>query len=425
MSTSTRIGDDFLRIPKLDVAGTNWVIYKDRFMWSVDARGLVEHVDGTGAKPKAPKDRAKPEEPTKTELEAEETWKKELKIWKQDEAIVKQQIAGTIPDSLFMKIRNHTTAFDIWDALTKEFQVKSRMVSVDLRRRLGEEKCGEKGDIRTHFSKLRTMREDLAAMGHPPTDDDFYAIVLGSLPSSYDLYIGAISATSSVIGKTPTADELMLTVTEEYERRSLRTKGGKKDENAAFSAADDKHSKKKNVECFNCKKKGHYKADCWAPGGGKEGQGPKGKGKPKDSKEAAATAKIEKTDAKEEAWMVADVESETFESDVSTDLGDVFDDVFEGLLDLENEMGGEDGESEEVYRSTFGYATLTDGNEKNQMEVQLYDSGATRHMSGYRHRFINYKPIPPKPIITADKRSFNAIGQGDMYINIPNDNTTS
>ena len=51
----------------------------------------------------------------------------------------------------------------------------------------------------------------------PPTDDDFYAIVLGSLPSSYNLYIGAISATSSVMGKTPTADELMLTVTEEYE----------------------------------------------------------------------------------------------------------------------------------------------------------------------------------------------------------------
>jgi hypothetical protein len=31
-------------------------------------------------------------------------WKKETKLWKQGEAIVKQQITGTIPDSLFMKI---------------------------------------------------------------------------------------------------------------------------------------------------------------------------------------------------------------------------------------------------------------------------------------------------------------------------------
>ena len=80
MSTSTHIGDNFLCILKLDVAGTNWVNYKDCFVQSVDARGLTEHVDGTGAEPKAPKDREKPEELMKTELEAEETWKKELKI---------------------------------------------------------------------------------------------------------------------------------------------------------------------------------------------------------------------------------------------------------------------------------------------------------------------------------------------------------
>jgi hypothetical protein len=36
--SSTKIGDKVLRIPKLDVAGSNWVIYKDRFTWSIDAR---------------------------------------------------------------------------------------------------------------------------------------------------------------------------------------------------------------------------------------------------------------------------------------------------------------------------------------------------------------------------------------------------
>jgi len=32
------------------------------------------------------------------------------------------------------------------------------------------------------------------------------------------------------------------------------------------------------LSCFNCAKKGHKKADCWAEGGGKAGQGPKVKG---------------------------------------------------------------------------------------------------------------------------------------------------
>ena len=62
-----------------------------------------------------------------------------------------------------------------------------------------------------------------------------------------------------------------------------------------------------DLKCYNCGKKGHKKADCWAKCGGKAGQGPKRKGqsggdrkgKDKDKgKEAAASAK-----EPEAAWM--------------------------------------------------------------------------------------------------------------------------
>ena len=91
------------------------------------------------------------------------------------------------------------------------------MVAIDLRRRIQNQCCGDKDDIVTHFAMLRTMREDLAAMGQKLEDSDFYAIVMGSLPSSYDPYISAVNATSSVLGTTLTADDLMLTVTKEFE----------------------------------------------------------------------------------------------------------------------------------------------------------------------------------------------------------------
>src|SRR5260221_14214559 len=53
MSTQ-KLGDDLMKVPKLDAGGSNWVIYKDRFMWAIDARGLLDHVDGSIREPTKP-----------------------------------------------------------------------------------------------------------------------------------------------------------------------------------------------------------------------------------------------------------------------------------------------------------------------------------------------------------------------------------
>ena len=128
MSTSTKLGDEFLRIPKLEVSGTNWVIFKDRFTWALDARGILDHIDGTGAEPQDPisseiRASISPTKPLSEDQKKLETdWKKELKDWKQGEAVAKQQIASSIPDSLFMKVRAKGTAYEIWKELGGHFE---------------------------------------------------------------------------------------------------------------------------------------------------------------------------------------------------------------------------------------------------------------------------------------------------------------
>jgi hypothetical protein len=122
MFLSTKIGYEFLHVPKLDVAGTNWVIYKDCFLWSVEACGLLEHIDGSISEPEDPLDRTVSMAFSQAELAIEEEWKKSVEIWKQHEAIVKLQIARTIPDSLFTKIHGSGSARDIWETLSKNFQ---------------------------------------------------------------------------------------------------------------------------------------------------------------------------------------------------------------------------------------------------------------------------------------------------------------
>jgi len=285
-----------------------------------------------------------------------------------------------------MKIRDKGTALEIWEALQNEFQNKSRMVAVDLRRRLQQERCPEKGDVRAHFAKLRIMREDLAAMGHPPGEDEFYAIILGSLPSSYEPFISALNATSSVVGNVLSPDELMQAFTDEFERRNLG-KSTKREENVAFSAAEGSKQRGKprfKGTCFNCNKPGHRKEDCWEEGGGKEGQKPnfRSKGKRKEEKkggggnekpkqkDAAANAKAEE----DAAWMAISLNDPEDNRDDNPvpDTGDV------------------------AYTNTFDFAALAKtGN--SLVKTELFDSGASRHMSGYRHRFINFVEIEPKP----------------------------
>ncbi|KAJ3793417.1 hypothetical protein GGU11DRAFT_651915, partial [Lentinula aff. detonsa] len=44
-------------------------------------------------------------------------------------------------------------------------------------------------------------------------------------------------------------------------------------------------------------------------------------------------------------------------------------------------------------------------------------------MSPYREKFINFQTIAPRSIGAADNRVFQAVGRGDMYINVPTSNS--
>jgi transposase InsO family protein len=435
--------------------------------------------------------------------------------------VLKQAIASTIPDSLFLDVRKELMAQLMWDAVTNKREKKSRMVTVDLRRKLQSEKCDESGDVRAHLIKLQTMREDLASMGGSISDEDFTSIILGSIPLSYDTFISAMSATSTLLGSSLSPTNLIDAIGDEADRKAIKTptKSKKDDHDAAFTAGpqsrDGRRSgrsgassgsrkPKKDIECFNCHKKGHMKADCWAPGGGSEGKGPRGR----KGKETAAKASPEaETDG---VWM-ADAEAnvaryalerfvhqwradiprdgemlwdasemaeevamseimgyETYideciaspsngadatddlssESDISesildscpgleavSDSSSESSDAADSCPDLQSVSDSSASESEadivpkdlgpEARTRTYDAAMLANGNAPAGVETELYDSGASRHMSPYRHKFISYIDIEPKTITAADSGTFQAIGRGDMHIEVPNGKTTT
>ena len=65
--------------------------------------------------------------------------------------------------------------------------------------------------------------------------------------------------------------------------------------------------------------------------------------------------------------------------------------------------------------------TQIEESKDNQICVELYDSGATCHISPYRSNFISYIPlIPPVFLNTANQQQFPAIGHGTLAIQVPN-----
>lgn len=284
------------------------MIWKERLELSIKARGLYGHLDGTTVRPNAPPTRPVGSETlTMEEVSQVDKYTKDVNQYLLEQAIVLQQIASTIPDSLYLKIKGKTTVKEAWEVLTGDFEKRSRMITIELRRKLHDVRCAETGNVRVHFDNVQTMREEL---GTSLSEQDFFAIILGSLPKSYDQFISAVIATASVLEQELNPDDLMQIVVYEYDRRSTRPGVSKeRNNNVPFYAGGhnncggrDGKKQDKDLECFNCHKKGHKKADCWTKGGGKEGQGPRSKGNKgnNEAKKEVAAAVGEEGDGQRE-----------------------------------------------------------------------------------------------------------------------------
>ena len=137
--------------------------------------------------------------------------------WRQENGYVKQLIGSALPETLFIKIRNETSAYAIWKALGNEFENRSRVVAIEMRRKLQEQRCAEKGDVRAHFDKMITLREELASLGHSVSSDDFCAMLLSSVPMSYESTISAMTTLARITGLDLTPEVILTTLIDDYD----------------------------------------------------------------------------------------------------------------------------------------------------------------------------------------------------------------
>ena len=154
---------------------------------------------------------------------------------------------------------------------------------------------------------------NLLKMGSTISDSHYNMIIMSSLPELYRPTLQTITAVehaSTLLGTSSSRamkpDDLITFITEEAQHHVINDKRTKNMESTLATLSKKqrtgKHHSNKGKEktppgtiCENCKNTGHTKANCWLKGGGKEGQGPRGRNSKKGEKKAETAAAVEVT----------------------------------------------------------------------------------------------------------------------------------
>lgn len=395
MSTDTR------NIAKLATDGSNWVMYRDRMTLTFRSRQWTQHFTSTT---------------TPTTYTGVINGLSPDQRWNIEEDMAVDLIASTVPDQIFLRVKSHTTTMDMWNAIKAIFETRSEMASIDLRQKLQSIRMSDEGDARAHMTHLIDIREQLAALGATLTDKEFAGILLGSLPPSYRSVMQAITAAADQMGTPITSDRVIRLVNDEYDNRA-RYKNNSNDE--AFAANTQKRRNMRDVECYNCHKLGHVRSDCRGKGGGKEGQRPPRRNDNGNNDGRSNRSQNTRGDNRSQHNNRTNDNrnNDNRNSDNRNDSANAAEPDIGAWAAIE-EIEDDEFYTESVY--TTAPTTRQPG-----AEIELYDSGASRHMSPFRHRFRNFHSIPPRAITAADHRTFYATGTGDLQIDVPNGDTTT
>ena len=169
---------------------------------------------------------------------------------------------GTEPIAVVTQLlTDRASAADVWKKLESSYQKENIQSKLNLRNKLHSMLFKEGQEPQDLFTTLERIFIDLARLKDPVMENDKVAILLRSLPNSY-MHIASLSES-----KNMDYDTICAMIKSEHDRREH--KNGHGHLKALTPAArmskfglGGSPKDKKNIECWGCGRRGHFRSEC-------------------------------------------------------------------------------------------------------------------------------------------------------------------
>jgi transposase InsO family protein len=409
-------------VPCLDPTGSNWAIFSMRFQEAMEANQKWSHFTGTPGRP-APAD-AKNVTDDETKAIAE---------WDQNEVVSRYLLSQRLPDSTAVRLKGLASAKERWDKVKAEFSVKSQYAEADMLTSFSEMRCPRGGDVRSFLGSMHVKREELAAVGVTMSDKEYRSAIIKSLPEEMSKFASGLLTAARILTPTTSIDPDILIdhISEEADRLSARRKrdGGPpgkgkqpqsqgQDEALAATQGEGGKRRRKGM-CHNCGKQGHWARECRSTKKNQQSNNNQNQSSGQSSQQQNQPPTYQNA-TKAENKPVGSANAVDDEPDGCWSTVFVGD-VLESGAPVPTLQQCEQAGSGAALSGGLAAAAITQVEEAKSTHIELYDSGATRHISPYRDNFITYRTLdPPLYLNAANGQQFPAVGTGDMVISTPN-----